>query len=44
MACCRCDPADADVLRQRLDEAREIVVVGAGFIGQNSPPPRIQWR
>src|SRR5260370_110392 len=25
--------ADADVLRQRLDEAREIVVVGAGFIG-----------
>jgi 3-phenylpropionate/trans-cinnamate dioxygenase ferredoxin reductase subunit len=24
---------DADVLRQRLDEAREIVVVGAGFIG-----------
>jgi 3-phenylpropionate/trans-cinnamate dioxygenase ferredoxin reductase subunit len=25
--------ADADVLRQRLDEAREVVVVGAGFIG-----------
>lgn len=25
--------ADADVLRHRLDEAREIVVVGAGFIG-----------
>src|SRR5207247_414042 len=25
--------ADADVLRERLDEAREIVVVGAGFIG-----------
>jgi 3-phenylpropionate/trans-cinnamate dioxygenase ferredoxin reductase component len=25
--------ADTDVLRQRLDEAREVVVVGAGFIG-----------
>jgi 3-phenylpropionate/trans-cinnamate dioxygenase ferredoxin reductase subunit len=25
--------ADADILRERLDEAREIVVVGAGFIG-----------
>lgn len=25
--------ADADVLRQRLDEVREVVVVGAGFIG-----------
>jgi 3-phenylpropionate/trans-cinnamate dioxygenase ferredoxin reductase subunit len=25
--------ADADVLRQRLNEAREVVVVGAGFIG-----------
>jgi 3-phenylpropionate/trans-cinnamate dioxygenase ferredoxin reductase subunit len=25
--------ADADILRQRLDEAREVVVVGAGFIG-----------
>ena len=25
--------ADADALRQRLDEAREVVVVGAGFIG-----------
>src|SRR6266446_2753095 len=25
--------ADADTLRQRLDEAREVVVVGAGFIG-----------
>src|SRR6267142_5379705 len=25
--------ADADVLRERLDQAREIVVVGAGFIG-----------
>jgi len=25
--------ADADVLRKRLDEAHEIVVVGAGFIG-----------
>ena len=25
--------ADTDVLRQRMDEAREIVVVGAGFIG-----------
>jgi len=25
--------ADADVLRERLDEAHEIVVVGAGFIG-----------
>ncbi len=25
--------ADADVLRERLDEGREIVVVGAGFIG-----------
>ena len=25
--------ADADTLRQRLEEAREIVVVGAGFIG-----------
>jgi 3-phenylpropionate/trans-cinnamate dioxygenase ferredoxin reductase subunit len=25
--------ADADVLRERLDDAREIVVVGAGFIG-----------
>jgi 3-phenylpropionate/trans-cinnamate dioxygenase ferredoxin reductase subunit len=25
--------ADADALRHRLDEAREIVVVGAGFIG-----------
>jgi 3-phenylpropionate/trans-cinnamate dioxygenase ferredoxin reductase subunit len=25
--------ADADALRQRLEEAREIVVVGAGFIG-----------
>jgi len=25
--------ADADMLRQRLNEAREIVVVGAGFIG-----------
>jgi 3-phenylpropionate/trans-cinnamate dioxygenase ferredoxin reductase subunit len=25
--------ADADDLRQRLDEAREVVVVGAGFIG-----------
>jgi 3-phenylpropionate/trans-cinnamate dioxygenase ferredoxin reductase subunit len=25
--------ADADALRQRLEEAREVVVVGAGFIG-----------
>jgi 3-phenylpropionate/trans-cinnamate dioxygenase ferredoxin reductase subunit len=25
--------ADADALRQRLDQAREVVVVGAGFIG-----------
>jgi 3-phenylpropionate/trans-cinnamate dioxygenase ferredoxin reductase component len=25
--------ADADTLRQRLDEAREVVVIGAGFIG-----------
>ncbi len=25
--------ADADILRQRLDTAREVVVVGAGFIG-----------
>ena len=25
--------ADADVLRERLDQARDIVVVGAGFIG-----------
>ncbi len=25
--------ADADILRRKLDEAREIVVVGAGFIG-----------
>jgi 3-phenylpropionate/trans-cinnamate dioxygenase ferredoxin reductase subunit len=25
--------ADADVLRERLDQAREVVVVGAGFIG-----------
>jgi 3-phenylpropionate/trans-cinnamate dioxygenase ferredoxin reductase component len=25
--------ADADILRQRLDAAREVVVVGAGFIG-----------
>jgi len=25
--------ADADILRERLDQAREIVVVGAGFIG-----------
>jgi 3-phenylpropionate/trans-cinnamate dioxygenase ferredoxin reductase subunit len=25
--------ADTDILRQRLDEAREVVVVGAGFIG-----------
>jgi 3-phenylpropionate/trans-cinnamate dioxygenase ferredoxin reductase subunit len=25
--------ADADVLRQRLDAAREVVVIGAGFIG-----------
>ena len=25
--------ADADILRQRLDGAREVVVVGAGFIG-----------
>jgi 3-phenylpropionate/trans-cinnamate dioxygenase ferredoxin reductase subunit len=25
--------ADADILRQRLDEARHVVVVGAGFIG-----------
>src|SRR5205823_6771039 len=25
--------ADADALRQRLDEAREVAVVGAGFIG-----------
>jgi 3-phenylpropionate/trans-cinnamate dioxygenase ferredoxin reductase component len=25
--------ADADVLRERLDEAHEIVVIGAGFIG-----------
>jgi len=25
--------ADADILRERLDQAREVVVVGAGFIG-----------
>jgi len=25
--------ADADVLRERLDQAREVVVIGAGFIG-----------
>ena len=25
--------ADADILRERLAEAREVVVVGAGFIG-----------
>jgi 3-phenylpropionate/trans-cinnamate dioxygenase ferredoxin reductase subunit len=25
--------SDADVLRRRLDEAREVVVIGAGFIG-----------
>jgi 3-phenylpropionate/trans-cinnamate dioxygenase ferredoxin reductase component len=25
--------ADADILRQQLDQAREVVVVGAGFIG-----------
>jgi len=25
--------ADADILRERLDQAREVVVIGAGFIG-----------